>query len=584
MNAKQVATACLIGGIWSVLGLSGNSAGGPVQAPPSAVKAWVLTGLERAMRDDLPDDRTSGVVKVARNEWESTQIAVRSPQGERIKDVRIDMFMHPSGAYLSVGDVHLYRAHQLHLTHATYRNKAFQPGWYPDALIPFRHPLTFERLEKARFTAVPFDLPADQTHSFWIDFYIPKDTMAGRYKGGFKIEIEGKQPIDIPVEVEVWDFELPERASMYTEFGSPAERMPRHYKELMSKGTIEKEPDYEKVREVCARLTTDHRMNCQLPNEFLARKVRDDGSFELTGEQIENIQRWASLYQVNCIPLPSPHRQFKDPVADREKIQRWLKSWDAALEAAGLEDLLVYTYLKDEPNDAEAYKFVQQWGKAIREAGARMKVLVVEQTKTQNEEWGNLYGAVDIWVPLFSLFDAESAAKRQALGEQIWTYTALCQRDPTPWWHTDYPLCNYRCPTWIAWKYGMKGLLYWGGLTYWSAVDDVWTQPETYQPGDRSRPIEKRPIYNGEGMLAYPARDVGFDGAVPSIRLKAIRDGLEDFDYLALLEAAGKRKEALEIVGPIAGDWYKWSVKPSDYLKARERLAAMILETMKDER
>jgi hypothetical protein len=32
-----------------------------------------------------------------------------------------------------------------------------------------------------------------------------------------------------------------------------------------------------------------------------------------------------------------------------------------------------------------------------------VQVLVVEQTWTQNPAWGDLYGAVDIWCPLFSL-------------------------------------------------------------------------------------------------------------------------------------------------------------------------------------
>jgi len=33
---------------------------------------------------------------------------------------------------------------------------------------------------------------------------------------------------------------------------------------------------------------------------------------------------------------------------------------------------------------------------------------------------------------------------------------------------------------------------------------------------------------------------VGYDGIVPTIRLKALRDAVEDYDYLALLEQLGK--------------------------------------------
>jgi len=85
---------------------------------------------------------------------------------------------------------------------------------------------------------------------------------------------------------------------------------------------------------------------------------------------------------------------------------------------------------------------------------------VVEQPNTQDPAWGDLYGAVDIWCPLFCLFEPKPVAERLALGETVWTYTALCQGgQPTPWWHTDYPLLNYRAPSWIAWRYGVSGLL-----------------------------------------------------------------------------------------------------------------------------
>ena len=39
---------------------------------------------------------------------------------------------------------------------------------------------------------------------------------------------------------------------------------------------------------------------------------------------------------------------------------------------------------------------------------------------------------------------------------------------------------------------------------------------------------------NGNGLLVYP----GEEGPVPSIRLELLRDGMEDYEYLALLARA----------------------------------------------
>jgi len=555
------------------------SAGEPGgQAKPSP-DVWTLTGLERVLRDSPPGSNRRAVVRAARNEWESFQIALRSTVPLRIRDVVVGTLRGSSGTNLSGDHVYVFREHQFHITSGTFENKNFRAGWYPDALIPFRHPMTRERLASGRFRAVPFDLPANETHAFWIDLHVPRDATPGHYKGDVTIQVEGGPPLVVPVEIEVWDFVLPDRATMFTQFGSPAERMGRYYNDLVKKGVVAKLPDFGLIYEQCAQLTSDHRINSPPPPELIADRPREDGSFDLTPDQLAGLRRWADKYHLNALAVPAPQRRFKNPVTDRDRVHRWLRSWDRALESAGLGDRLVYTYLLDEPNSRSAYDLVRRWGRTIRESGCRVKVLVTEQPTSQNEAWGDLYGAVDIWVPLFFLFDPDAARARQLRGEQIWTYTALCQgKKPTPWWQTDFPLYHYRVPAWTAWRYEMKGLLYWGSMSFWYHCEDPWTEPVNYIHGRLSRPVSKRSIFIGEGMLVYAARDVGFDGAVPSMRLKVLRDGLEDFDYLALLDSRGLRDKALEIVLPVGGSWYEWAQEPSAYLTARERLAALILE------
>ena len=89
---------------------------------------------------------------------------------------------------------------------------------------------------------------------------------------------------------------------------------------------------------------------------------------------------------------------------ERDRLHAWLKAWDRAAKELD-RPVLFFTYLLDEPNDEKAYREVQQWGRAVREAKSALKVMVVEQTKTQDPAWGDLYGAVDIWCPLFPLHD-----------------------------------------------------------------------------------------------------------------------------------------------------------------------------------
>jgi hypothetical protein len=538
-------------------------------------QVWTETQTVHILRDAPPGSTKAAQLASARNEWESFQILLRSDAA--VKGVRVEPgdLRGPDGAVVRAADARLYRQHQMHITAGTYRNDSFKEGWYPDPLIPFVHPLTGKPLSGARLTAVPFDLPAGETHGFWVDVYVSADAKPGEYRGTYRVTADGGRAAEVPVVLTVWDFALPATPTLETAFGSPADRMRQYYRGLAKAGK-EKEPaDWAAVETQCAQMMADHRINAT-PAEALAPEAQADGTFRIPAEQVAAFREFVDRYHVNAFSTPSPAHVVKDPDKEREKLRAWLKAWDQAAAELKRPQVVFYTYLKDEPNDEEAYRFVQKWGKAVRDAKPVVKVMVVEQTWTQNAAWGDLYGAVDIWCPLFSLHKQETAAPRQALGETVWTYTALCQREPTPWWHIDWPLLNYRVPAWIAWRFRMKGLLYWGGMSYWSQTEDPWNEAWTY-----GHPKEgkggKGNVFNGEGTLVYPGRAAGYDGIAPSLRLKALRDSVEDYEYLSILERAGRAADAEKVVLPLTESFFKWEKDPAAYEKARAKLAALIL-------
>jgi hypothetical protein len=541
-------------------------------------QVWTVTETRRVLRDDVAGEGTPVNLAAARNEWESFQILIRSDAPVEAINVEAADLKGPDGAVLRAVDARLFRQHQLHLTVGTYRNEDFKPGWYPDPLIPFRHPVTRQPLERARLRAVPFDLPAHQTHGFLVDLYVPPNAKPGTYRGTYRVTSAAEQAVEIPVALNVWDFELPRVSALQTALGSPAGRMRSYYRQRAKKAKEDEPSDWDAVELQCAEMLSRHRINATPPPGSLTPVAEDDGTFRIPAEQVRRFREFVDRYHVNALQVPNPTSVVKDPEREREKLRAWLASWDHAAAELDRPQVVIYTYLRDEPNDEEAYRFVQKWGRAIRQAKSVVKVLVVEQTWSQDEAWGDLYGAVDIWCPLFSLFRPESAARRQALGETVWTYTALCQGEKTPWWHIDYPLLNYRVPAWIAWRYRIRGLLYWGGMSYWNQVDDPWTDPKTF---DRRTQRSPELLYNGEGTLVYPGRAVGYDGIAPSLRLKALRDSIEDYEYLAILQRLGLADEAQKVILPLAGSWFQWETDPAAYETARAKLAEMILAAKK---
>jgi len=94
--------------------------------------------------------------------------------------------------------------------------------------------------------------------------------------------------------------------------------------------------------------------------------------------------------------------------------------------------------------------------------------------------------------------------------------------------------------------------------------------------------------YNGDGLLIYPGPD---ETPYPSMRLSHIRDGVEDFEYLALLadltnrlrrqqpgsKLIARAEEILRINPELATDWTRFT-KSAEVIEAeRERVAACIL-------
>ncbi|RPJ33551.1 MAG: DUF4091 domain-containing protein, partial [Planctomycetaceae bacterium] len=186
---------------------------------------------------------------------------------------------------------------------------------------------------------------------------------------------------------------------------------------------------------------------------------------------------------------------------------------------------------------------------------------------------------IDIWCPLFAFLDESSIKGVQGHGDAVWSYTALCQGAPSyhpeyekvrndnpPYWQIDFRVLSYRIAPWLNRRYGVTGLLYWTTVCWTSPQRNPWDDP-----GFRVQ-------FNGEGMLFYPGEDAGIEGPVASIRLKNLRDGMEDYEYFTLLEKRGGKAIVDEVVRSAVPTWGTWNQDPRQLLTLRERLAREIMK------
>jgi len=184
------------------------------------------------------------------------------------------------------------------------------------------------------------------------------------------------------------------------------------------------------------------------------------------------------------------------------------------------------------------------------------------------------------------LADYDFYRARQAAGDQVWWYVCGAPEPPLPNFLSPQPALDHRILFWLAWKNRIDGFFYWG-LNHWTRHRRV---KENVEP-DPAKRWPNRPWFPvgwGDGYLIYP----GPDGRpLSSIRLEAIRDGLEDYEYLYLLRQRVEalkahateaqrawitEAEALLRLDEIAGDVFHYTRSPRQLLRYRERLARLL--------
>lgn len=535
-----------LGAIFSAIALIAM----PCQA--ATLRVWLTNPLNRVKLDTVIDENFSQseekIIKIeaARNEYEPFQIVIRA-NDEEVTGVRIDMtpLVSQTRCVIPAESVKIYLEHYIYVSKSTPRS-SLTFGWFPDALIPWR--------ENSNCTIAP-----KCNQPFWGEVHIPADIEAGLYTGSIRISANGCEPVELNLELKIWNFTL-NNPSLQTSFGLSYEQISNYHH--LRPGSIEY---WEMIRKY-NQILIEHRL---MPTCLITPRALPDGSFDTTNltpllsYYFDTLGVNASMYAFN---LNSP---FADPLGeDSARVRMYLETYYRYLLNHGWAERH-YVYLIDEPNDSIAYQQVRQYGEFIHRINPKIKMLCTEQVEPQNPNWGKLSGYVDIYCPIFFLYDSAQAHWRQSLGDEIWAYTACTQGNvPTPWWQLDMPLMNYRIVPWMLRRNDISGLLYWS-TNYWQESPDPWLNPAGFknQQGD---------FWNGDGSLFYPGDNVGIAGPVASLRLKQLREGMEDYEYLVILSAMGEVDFAKSQIQRLTKDFFSWRDNPESLNEIRKTIGEKI--------
>ncbi len=260
-----------------------------------------------------------------------------------------------------------------------------------------------------------------------------------------------------------------------------------------------------------------------------------------------------------------------------------------------------YVYWFDEPAQLD-YPFVREGMETIKRSAPRINTFL-----TENDPGPGIMDVTDITCTIFHRVDPEDVKKINSMGQEYWSY--LCTAPKAPWVSEfiDHDAINLRMWLWITYAWDLNGILIWS-TNYWTSrsasppayLQNPWKEPASYVQG-YGWPYGKQTNWgNGDGRFFYPPnknpntdRSTYIAGPVPSIRLEFLRQGIEDYEYLVLLEnmisiADDKDRklldeagQLLQVQGSLFTDGKTYTKDPVDILQYRKRVAEMIIKLKK---
>ncbi|MDZ7959735.1 MAG: DUF6067 family protein [Aulosira sp. DedQUE10] len=492
----------------------------------SSTVVWVAPSLQRIALRENTNSATSIQLYAARGEYESFQIGIKSPQDSLTNvNVSISDLKATNNQVISKSNITLYREHYVHVTHSSPQkqwttNPSLGSGWYGDGLIPFFDPETKQELTGSELDAVPFNLGAGENQAIWVDVFVPRDAQKGEYKGKFTVTSE-QGNFTGKISLKVWHFELPLKPSLQSSFLIWGEKRKSAFVELL-KHKIMPVGDIEPADE---------------------RELIDKW-----GLSSRRLPFWSQADYDNCQMKPAPAVEDIKVAAAQHQ-----------------EDLFLYVYPVDEIDRCRNLdEPIKEWARNIKQAGVANLVVMTPTPELYDHNFFAGSPAVDIWVVSPPMYDAARGRVTEVLekGGKVWFYTALVPDNYSPKWQIDFEPINFRIPQgFINQSLGLTGVLYWR-VNAWT--DDPWNNVETDVRGNDYFP--------GEGMLVYPGQQVGIEGVVPSMRLKWLRDGVEDYEYIEILKRLGLEDWALEVSRSVGSDWKVWTKDPKVLESARQKL------------
>jgi hypothetical protein len=560
----------------------------------------------------------------ARGEYISFQLVITNNTGSTLKGINIDVasFKGTDSRFNVDPELFLEWAVEVKTLSTGYSKASLGTGWYPDALIPFEF-IQMDSSKVHRRWTYPVELPdfnnrIDNQRSLivWVDQYIPfdyEDAKPGTYSSTISVTI-GAETNKIPVQLIVWDFAIPNenkfKASLQHEgFLSgmdPADELKIY--QLFKRNRISlMDPTYKPELRISERGDIGagwDSFDARLRKYFTGDAFTSQYGYEYGpgyGEPLETFilpfnvfgkhggSGWPDVGDIKEERKPENQAVYR-------KVIKEVRDHLMPIVDPQKTELTVYLNGLDESYFPEAWDRMVFYGDIFKEDYPEVRFRI--DGGYSEEAMDVVQHSISSWASHTINYDIERMRKYQEMGIEDWLYGPMLYESKVNSWvgsstFLDLPLVNDRAISWASWKYNTYSWISWGiGAGWKGAWYDPETWKDTYKSGSDSDADYTYKKCNGNGMLIYsPGIVPNVGGACPSIRLKTMRDGVQEYEYMRLLsEIDGNDDRANEIVNSIIkwpfgensiGNLDVWIYDAEQWDRQRLELGKAIEETIK---
>jgi len=369
----------------------------------------------------------------------------------------------------------------------------------------------------------PTTASAGHNAPFLIGITVPREAKPGTYTGSAAFQAGGQTVATVPLSLHVYDFALPTDPTFRTLITYSAGSF-----RPWDKRPIE-EIEHDIARVLHAHGVRGNGATATVPARLVDGKVVCDfAAFD------RRIQWFIDNLQFNAFFLGpcfgggtsegwQKHSKWLDMEPLSEDFNRlfpeYMRQVGQHLREKGWLSM-AYLYLWDEP-EPDYFDNVVALQRLALQGEPDFKIW-----ETTSPNYEAFYGVVKAWSVPFGRphFNEQSVDARRAAGDEIWVYNIPATLEAPPQLH--------RLWFWQAARYGAIGAQLWQ-TTFYNKIDP-W-EDITPVPWVTGRNQESLYVYDaGEAILLYPDKQGG--PPLPTLRLKLLQKGLDDFEYLAVLQ------------------------------------------------